>query len=391
MRNRILIRRKTSRALSRTRRRKPPTYRRAPTLLLYWSDAELIYDNYTVGSRITADPLVFSILDYCHEWRSVAEVCAYLGKFNSASVSRALELLCRNGILHRSDQPLNHREKDLAGWQKWNPAAGFFHFSTKDVEFARDPDLAFRELQRQAKRQPMPQVGKRYPGAQRWKLGAINSGEGFPQILKGRRTWRKYGQNPVELADLAKLLYLTFGVQNWRKIPGVGRMAMKTSPSGGGLHPIEAYVVARNVNGLPGGIYYYDPQKYALVRVGKPVSRAALEKMVGNQWWFGDAAFLVLMTAVFGRTQWKYDFPRAYRVVLLEAGHLAQTFCLTATWLGLAPFSTAALADTKWEKLLGIDGVLESVLYAVGAGTRPIDERGAHIGKSASARLPNWG
>src|SRR5215469_11582166 len=74
------------------------------------------------------------------------------------------------------------------------------------------------------------------------------------------------------------------------------------------------------------------------------------------------------MTAVFARTMWKYRRARAYRVVLLEAGHLCQTFCLTATRLGLAPFSTAALRDSLIEKDLGLDGISESVLYVAGVG-----------------------
>jgi hypothetical protein len=55
-------------------------------------------------------------------------------------------------------------------------------------------------------------------------------------------------------------------------------------------------------------------------------------------------------------------------VVLLNAGHLCQTFCLVATWLGLAPFCTAALKDTLIEKDLGIDGIRESVLYVTEVG-----------------------
>ena len=42
-----------------------------------------------------------------------------------------------------------------------------------------------------------------------------------------------------------------------------------------------------------------------------------------------NAAALFLMTAVFRRTMWKYHLARAYRVVLLDAGHLCQTFCLS--------------------------------------------------------------
>jgi nitroreductase len=57
--------------------------------------------------------------------------------------------------------------------------------------------------------------------------------------------------------------------------------------------------------------------------------------------------------------------------VLLDAGHLCQTFLLVATSLGLAPFCTAALADSAIERDLRIDGVNESVIYACGVGVRP--------------------
>jgi hypothetical protein len=48
--------------------------------------------------------------------------------------------------------------------------------------------------------------------------------------------------------------------------------------------------------------------------------------------------------------------------VLIEAGHFCQTFCLVGTALRLAPFCTAALADSIIERDLRIDGVTESVL-----------------------------
>ena len=81
----------------------------------------------------------------------------------------------------------------------------------------------------------------------------------------------------------------------------------------------------------------------------------------------------MFFTAVFGRYQWKYAEARAYRAVLIEAGHQCQTFCLTATRMGLAPFCSMALADSIIERDLGIDGVSEAVLYAAGVGERPHD------------------
>ena len=88
-----------------------------------------------------------------------------------------------------------------------------------------------------------------------------------------------------------------------------------------------------------------------------------------------SAAAIVFMAAVFPRTRWKYRTPHAYRTILTEAGHFCQTFCLTATWLGLAPFCTQALAESAIETACGIDGVGVDPLRGR-RGTSPVDGRG---------------
>ena len=150
----------------------------------------------------------------------------------------------------------------------------------------------------------------------------------------------------------------------------MGRLAQKTSPSGGALHPAEAYVLVRRVEGVRAGLYHYDAGGNRLQELRRGASAEEIQKDLAGQWWFRDAAFVVYLTAVFGRTQWKYDYARAYRAILIEAGHLCQTFCLTATWLDLAPFCTIAIADTRIEKKLQLDGISESVIYAMGAGMK---------------------
>ena len=130
-------------------------------------------------------------------------------------------------------------------------------------------------------------------------------------------------------------------------------------------NPIEVYVAARNVRSLAPGFYRYaagGPMRRS--RVGRRTARASARRApaeLTNGGTAGSLAALVLFTAVFERTRWRYNGPRAYRAVLLEAGHVCQTFCLTATWLGLAPFCSMALADAAIEKVLGLDGVSESV------------------------------
>jgi SagB-type dehydrogenase family enzyme len=346
-------------------------YRRSASLVLYWQDGELVFENFALQTRISAGPLVCSILDFCGEWRTVDEINSSLGCYEESSVRRTLEKLHENGVLERSDRRCDPRVAAMESWAAWNPAAGFFHFSTKDTDFAVDQRGAFEELKRRAKHDPMPLALKSYTKAKRVRLPSVRASGEFIEVLKARRTWRKYGRDSVTIEALAQTMQVTFGIQGWLDVPGLGRAATKSSPSGGSLHPLEAYVLVQRVEGLKPGIYHYNAERHELEWLRKGIPRKALERSLGSQWWFARGAFLVLMTAVFGRTQWKYDFPRSYRTILIEAGHLCQTFCLTATWLGLAPFCTIAQSDTKWDVWLGIDGVKESIVYLAGAGTRP--------------------
>jgi SagB-type dehydrogenase family enzyme len=241
---------------------------------------------------------------------------------------------------------------------------------TKDTfsEEISSMEIPWTEEQLGSGRAPVPI--KHYPGARTIVLPREECAGEFHHVLRERRTWRKFGDRPIVKEILARLLHLSFGVQGWLRIPEGGRFARKTSPSGGALHPAEAYVLVQKVSGIPRGIYHYEAAGHQLQKIRRGVSPAEIQKLLAGQWWFRGAAVVVFLTAVFQRTQWKYDYPRAYRAVLAEAGHLCQTFCLTATWLGLAPFCTMAFADTRIEKALKVDGISESVLYVMGAGTR---------------------
>jgi SagB-type dehydrogenase family enzyme len=149
-------------------------------------------------------------------------------------------------------------------------------------------------------------------------------------------------------------------------------VALKTSPSGGARHSGEVYVIARRVSGLAAGVYHYDPARRALARIGRrSAPLPPMSVLLPGQPWYRHAPVLFVMTAVFARAQWRYAFPRAYRAVLIEAGHLCQTFCLVATALGLAPFCSMAFPDSRIESLLGLEAGHESALYIAGAGIPP--------------------
>ena len=349
-----------------------PVYcRRSLSLVSYWQGEDLIFENYAARSRISAAPVVSAILDYFDAWRLVAGLAQEFPQFSAASLSRIVTQLIRAQLLEVSKSPRIPGKDPLASWRDWSPSAAFFHFSTKDAHTPAEPDVSLRDLRRRAKLSPPPPATKTYRRAAKVALPAPVSTSDVSRTLLARHTWRKFSSAPVALADLSTVLWLTFGIQWWLEIPGIGRLASKTSPSGGSRHPIEAYVFALRVSGLARGIYHYDAAAHRLERIRRGAKPAEISRLLNRQWWFGDGAFVVFLTAVFARTQWKYPAPRAYRAVLAEAGHLCQTFCVTATSLRLAPFCTMAMRDSAVERTLQLDGITESVLYAAGCGVPP--------------------
>jgi SagB-type dehydrogenase family enzyme len=346
-------------------------FRRSPFLVSYWNAETLIFENYATGKGATAAPMATEVLNFFSRWRRAESIFSHLPQYSRSSLRVAIKQLVRHSLLQRSGRTEHSIERSMAAWKHWNPAAGFFHFTGRDLPFDADLMRMGRYMEGLTHEKAMPVPVKHYLRAKKTRLPAARVEGEFPRVLTSRRTWRRFAAGKLALADLSTLLGLTWGIREWVAVPPLGRFAVKTSPSGGALHPIEAYVVARDVEGVFPGIYHYDASRHQLELLRRGVTRNKMSDYVMGQRWFSDAAAFVLMTAVYGRTQWKYRYPRAYRVVLAEAGHLCQTFCLTATWLGLAPFCTMAIADSKIDRDLGIDGVTEGVLYVAGVGKRP--------------------
>jgi SagB-type dehydrogenase family enzyme len=346
-------------------------FRRSPFLVSYWDDKELVFENYATRQGATAAPIATEVLNFFSRWRSANALFRQFPQYSSSSLRAAIQELARHSLLQRSDRKLQPIERSMAAWKDWNPAAGFFHFTGRDLSFEADLVRIGRYMEELTREKALPVPVKHYPRAAQRLLPAPRVAGEFARVLISRRTWRRFAPGKIALADLATLLGLTWGVREWVAVPPLGRFAVKTSPSGGALHPVEAYVVARDLEGVAPGIYHYDASRHRLELLRRGMTRDRMSDYVIGQRWFSEASAFVFMTGVFRRTQWKYRYPRAYRVVLAEAGHLCQTFCLVATWLGLAPFCTMAMADSKIDRDLGIDGVTEGVLYVAGVGKQP--------------------
>jgi SagB-type dehydrogenase family enzyme len=336
--------------------------------IAYWESGKLRIVNYLTRREFSTNPTTLDIISFFFTPRTIQDALVKFRSFSRNSVVRAiLQLIDAQLLLEYGSAALERDELVASSWRPWLPEGGF-HFLTKDTPYVPQ-DWPIEEKMKTLSSTPAPPQFKtiRVPNPIRLPSHKI-AGDTFLETLHARRTHREFARGKVSLDDVSRLLQTTWGVQGYFETNVFGNLPYKTSPSGGARHPGEVYVMALRVDGLERGIYHYHARDNYLAKLPAKVSPRKASAYCADQPWFAGAAALFIMTAVFARTMWKYGRARAYRVVLLETGHLCQTFCLTATRLRLAPFSTAALKDSLIENDLGLDGVSESVLYVAGIG-----------------------
>ncbi len=145
------------------------------------------------------------------------------------------------------------------------------------------------------------------------------------EVLSNRRTIRNFcKKSTIKLSYLSDILFICFGKQNSNNDI---YHYLRTSSSGGGLHPTEPYIIVNRVKGLERGIYYYHSAEHTLTRINDYPDSLGTSLM--HQYFAEDASCGIILASNFEREQWKYQHSRAYRVCLLDAGHLSQTVQLT--------------------------------------------------------------
>lgn len=166
---------------------------------------------------------------------------------------------------------------------------------------------------------------------------------------------------------------------------GGATMSYRSAPSAGALYPVELYVATERVKDLPPGLYHYDVAHNQLEQLGGDAAKE-VEGALPSASRGGAAAYIVL-TGVFARTQAKYNV-RAYRYVLLDAGHVAGNLALTAAAKGLGVRLLPHFDDGALNQALGLDGEEEACLLVVALDTAEAGEPAALPGEvAAAARL----
>jgi len=194
-------------------------------------------------------------------------------------------------------------------------------------------------------------------------------------LLRQRAVSRNFDTTRlVPLATVAQILHRVLGAQAVQAVTANTAIVKKTSPSAGGLHPTEAYVLIQGVEQLANGLYHYHAGEHALEPLraldDASVRQLALD-FLAQQDWFAPAQVIVILAVRVDRTFWKYrNHSKVYRAVTLDVGHLSQTLQISATEFGLGAFVTSAINEVDIERELGLDPMRECPLAICGFGWR---------------------
>jgi len=194
-------------------------------------------------------------------------------------------------------------------------------------------------------------------------------------IIRSRRSQRHYSGEAVSLQDLATVLWHSAGVtgklqledpSNSVVLGNTSHIDLRANVSGGGLYPVDLFIVALNIERLPAGAYRYLPKQHALKPAGSGVPE------VGRLAQFGEiqaqkASFLICYLYNFFENSRKYG-EAGLAFAFLETGVMAAHVHLLCTACGLGSCDVGSFSKRRIEQMLDADGISKHMIHMTVVG-----------------------
>ena len=189
----------------------------------------------------------------------------------------------------------------------------------------------------------------------------------FKALLERRESVRKYSDQSLTLLELSYLLWATQGIKELNEAKGFTRRIV---PSAGARHPFETFLLINKVGGLKMGLYRYLAIENKLIQlkddpeINTHITHGCLEQKQVK-----TSAVTFCWVADMARTYWRYS-ERAYRYILLDAGHVCQNLYLAAESVNCGVCAIAAYDDDLMNTALGVDGANQFTAYIASLGKK---------------------
>lgn len=180
-------------------------------------------------------------------------------------------------------------------------------------------------------------------------------------VIKNRKSRRKFNKEKITLEELSYLLWTTQGVRELN-----GDFPMRTVPSAGARNCFETYLFISRVEGLEQGLYRYLPLEHKLCIISiEPDLKRKLNYAMTNQ--NNNCAVTFIWTAIPYRMEWRYSIV-AHKMIAIDVGHVCQNLYLAAESIQCGCCAIGAYAQEKMDEFLQVDGDEEFTLYMATVG-----------------------
>lgn len=184
--------------------------------------------------------------------------------------------------------------------------------------------------------------------------------------MEQRSTLRKYTQTALSLEELSYLLWITQGVKSISDRPAT----LRNVPSAGSRHAFETYLLINRVGVLSPGLYRYSALKHIIYAHNMTAGiNEQLTTACKEQSHVRTSAVTFFWVADMDRMVWRYS-ERAYRYVLLDAGHVCQNLYLAAESIHCGVCALAAYDDDLLNAALDLDDEKDVTIYVATLGKR---------------------
>ena len=327
--------------------------------------------DYRTGAQFECSVALVEFLSTLDDWTDTASLewraSDLLGCEADASLATLLEL---GVLIHRGSAEAADEDQYLQQWQ-FGPSTGIFHQSVSDRPITPIADQIDYQIEK-SRTEPSPRLFyEPEADARTVRLPDPRIDRGLYPYLERRRTHREGVTFDLELETLADILYAGLGVTDWTVNRAQQRLPLRYAPSGGARNPYDAYVFVYRAVELDCGVYRYSGVRHSLTQQEDSVVLPRPSELLGGQEWADCASALIVLVANFPRSMWKYaGDDNAYRVILIEAGHIAQNAMLMAASAGIAACPSAALNHEAIAKAANLVRYEQAPIYAM-ALTKP--------------------
>ena len=181
------------------------------------------------------------------------------------------------------------------------------------------------------------------------------------EVIYLRKSLREFKDEPLTLPQVSQIMWATGG----KTIDGITGPT-RSYPSAGGIYPLEIYLVAGKIDGVPSGIYRYEWKAHSLEPLKSGDFRRELARAAWGQNYIARAPASLVITAAVARTSSRYGSRGESRYVPMDVGHSGQNVHLQVRALGLGTVMIGAFNDAEVSGLLDLKG--ESPFYIIPFG-----------------------